>query len=194
MPVNLEPVTTRTAALVRGVRDDQLDQPTPCGISVGELLYHLQSLAHAFTIAATKAVDEMRDAPPPTPDADNLGDDWRDRIPTPLDALAVAWAEPEAWAGMTKAGGLELPGEVAGVIALDEVVLHGWDLAVATGQSFEVADDQLEPLVPFLAHVAEPGMEAGREGLFGPVVPVPDDASLFDRILGLAGRDPGWSA
>ncbi len=39
---------------------------------------------------------------------------------------------------MTKAGGVDLPGEVAGLVALDELVVHGWDVARATGQAYDV--------------------------------------------------------
>jgi hypothetical protein len=38
-----------------------------------------------------------------------------------------------------------------------------------------------------------PGEEASREGLFGPVVDVRDDAPRLDRVLGLSGRDPSWT-
>ena len=143
--------------------------------------------------AAEKSVDDRLSGPPPRPDAYRLGDAWRDRIPQLLARLAAAWNDPAAWQGMTKVGGLEMPGEVVGVVALDEVVLHGWDLAVATGQPYNIEPEQLEPLIPFLAHLAEPGMEPAREGLFGAVVAVPEDAPPFSRMLGLAGRDPRWT-
>jgi hypothetical protein len=35
---------------------------------------------------------------------------------------------------MTPVGGVTLPGEIAGQVALDEIVLHAWDLARGTGR------------------------------------------------------------
>ena len=32
----------------------------------------------------------------------------------------------------------------------------------------------------------------GTPGLFGPPVAVPADAVLFDRVIGLTGRNPNW--
>jgi len=49
-----------------------------------------------------------------------------------------------------------------------------------------VAPDSLD------APMSVPGQEAQRRGLFGPVVEVPEDAPLLDRVIGLSGRDPAW--
>jgi uncharacterized protein (TIGR03086 family) len=181
------------ADLVSGVPDELLDGPTPCpAYTLGDLLDHVGGLALAFTAAATKATGETG-SQAPSGDASRLGNDWRTRIPRDLAALAEAWRDPAAWSGMTRAGGVDLPGEVAGVIALDEVVVHGWDVARASGQPFDCDPQSLEAVHGFVAQFSGPGQEEARAGLFGPVVEVPDDAPLLDRVIGLTGRDPAWS-
>jgi uncharacterized protein (TIGR03086 family) len=190
--IDLEPAAERMAGLIRGVPEDQLDGPTPCpDYCVGDLVDHVGGLALAFTAAATK--DTGGDGSQgPSGDAARLGEDWRARIPLALAGLAQAWRQPAAWSGMTQAGGVDLPGEIAGLVALDELVLHGWDVAQATGQAYECEPAILEAVYQFVAPLAVPGQEAQREGLFGPVVEVPGAAPLLDRVIGLSGRDPAW--
>lgn len=192
-PLDLGPATRRMADLLSGVDDGQLGGPTPCpNYSLGDLVEHVDGLALAFTAAATKDTAEMG-SKGPSGDASRLAADWRSRIPENLAALAEAWRDPAAWTGMTRAGGVDLPGEVAGLVALDELVLHAWDIARASGQAYDPDREALEAVHGFVAEFSGPGQESQREGLFGPVVDVADDAPLLDRVVGLAGRDPGWS-
>ena len=82
---------------------------------------------------------------------------------------------------------------MAGLVALDEIVIHGWDLAAASGQRLACDEASLEVVHGFVLESAAPGQEAAREGIFGPVVKVSPGARLLDRGIGLAGRDPGGS-
>jgi uncharacterized protein (TIGR03086 family) len=189
MTVDLGPAAEVLATLVESVPAGSLGDPTPSGdYSVGDLVDHIGSLAVAFTDAAAKTEGEFAAAAPEA-DAANLGDDWQDRIPRDLRALPVAWRDPSAWEGMTAAGGVELPGEVAGIVALDELVLHGWDLARGLDRPYSVDAASLDAVHGFVTQVAS----EGGGGLFAAPVPVADDAPLLDRVVGLAGRDPAWS-
>jgi uncharacterized protein (TIGR03086 family) len=192
---DLGPATQALASLVQGLRDEDLARPTPCPeYRLGDLVEHVGGLAMAFTAAATKDVDDESAATqPPSGDASRLEDGWRDRIAADLAQLAVVWRDPAAWEGMTKAGGLDLPGEVAGVVALDEVVVHGWDVARSVGAPYSVPPELLEAVHGFVAQFSGPGNEESRAGLFGPEVPVPADAPLLDRVVAMTGRDPAWS-
>jgi uncharacterized protein (TIGR03086 family) len=94
---------------------------------------------------------------------------------------------------MTRAGGIEMPGEVAAVVALEELVIHGWDVARATGQDFDGDDSTLEAVRGFLAQFAGPDQAELRGDAYGAPVDVSEAAPLLDRTVALSGRDPGWS-
>jgi uncharacterized protein (TIGR03086 family) len=188
--LDLGPATRNLTAIVLGVRDDQLSSPTPCTKSnVGDLLDHVDGLSMAFTAAATKTDLGGQGA---SADGSKLGPDWRERMPQRLQGLADAWAREDAWKGMTKAGGLDLPAELAGTIALNEVLIHTWDIAVATGQPYAPESKHVEAGTGFVAPQVAQNPQ-GTPGLFGPVVEVPADSSELDRLLGLTGRDPAWT-
>ncbi|MET9719710.1 TIGR03086 family metal-binding protein [Streptomyces rochei] len=189
--LDLGPQTRVLARLAEGVSDERLADPTPCpDLAVRNLLGHLAGLAVAFRDAARKDLGATTDTSPEASVPD-IGPGWREELPRVLGELAAAWRDPAAWTGMTRAGGVDLPGEVAGAVVADELVVHGWDLARATGQEYAPDPAALGAAYGLLAASAE---ETDRdEGMFGPVVAVPADAPLLDRAVGLSGRDPGWT-
>ncbi|MFF3890176.1 TIGR03086 family metal-binding protein [Streptomyces sp. NPDC001914] len=178
------------ARLAAGVTDAQLDGATPCPeYAVHNLLGHLAGLAVAFRDAGRKDLGPTTDTSPAAALPD-IGAGWREALPKALDELADAWRDPAAWTGTTRAGGVTLPAEAAAAVAADELVVHGWDLARATGQDYEPDETALRVTHQFLAGVADDPTRLG--GIFGPIVPVPDDAPLLDHVTGLSGRDPRW--
>jgi len=195
--LDLDPAADEVIRLLNGVTDDQLTGATPCAdTSVGALLDHLMGLSLAFAWAARKstpAAGESSGSGPGTPAAEHLDPGWRSVLPQRLGELTAAWRDPAAWQGMTEAGGVTMPAETIGTVALDELVLHGWDLARATGQPFRCDPASSAAVLAFTAASAQPESTAGRDGLFGPVVDVPADAPALDRALGFAGRDPAWT-
>lgn len=80
----------------------------------------------------------------------------------------MAWSEPAVWQGQTQAGGISLPAAAAGMFALDEALVHGWELARSTGQPYATDEATVRACADFLA-------DQPRDGtLVGPVVPCPD--------------------
>jgi uncharacterized protein (TIGR03086 family) len=181
---DLAPAADELRRVLAGVGDAQLSAPTPCdGTSVAGLLDHLVGLTAAFARAAGKLPGGTASV-----GAAALPDDWRSRLPAQLDELVEAWRAPAAWEGVAEAGGVEMPAPVMAAVALDELVVHGWDLAVATGQEYRGDEESARRSLEFAASVGDDPQS--RAGLYGPAVPVPDDAPVLDRLLGATGRDP----
>ncbi|WP_330233199.1 TIGR03086 family metal-binding protein [Nocardia sp. NBC_00508] len=186
---DFEPAATALETVVVRIADDQLTLPTPCAdTTVRDLLVHVVDLTEAFRQAATKESVGGSVAPNTSTDRP-LVPDWRSRIPAQSRALVSAWREAAAWDGATEAGGVTMPASVMAMVALDELVIHCWDLAKATGQEPRHAPADLAVLVEFLADTPP----EGTPGLFGPVVPIPAEAPALHRVLGLTGRDPVWT-
>ncbi|MER8234206.1 TIGR03086 family metal-binding protein [Streptomyces sp. NPDC094049] len=186
---DLAPQALVVARLAASVPDTRLDGPTPCpDYRVRELLGHLTGLAVAFRDAARKDLGASTATPPGTT-RPVLPADWREALPRALDELAGAWRAPDAWTGATRAGGVDLPGAVAAAVAADELVIHGWDLARATGRAYAP-----DPIALAVSHAFLKAAEEDRgTGIFGPVVRVPEGAPPLDRAVGLSGRDPRWT-
>jgi uncharacterized protein (TIGR03086 family) len=191
--IDLEPAAQRMTELVRGVTPEQLERRTPCtDYTVADLLDHIGGLAEAFTDAARKSTLN-REGPPPEGDGSHLDVNWRDRIPEQLDALVHAWREPAALTGMTNAGGIEMPADVAAIVALEELTVHGWDLARATRQPFAADDATLEAVIGFVSQFAGPDQAELRGTAYADPVPVGAEASRLDQAIAMTGRDPGWA-
>jgi uncharacterized protein (TIGR03086 family) len=190
---DLGPAAREMTRLVNGVRDEQLDDPTPCTkYSLGDVLQHVRGLAEAFTLAGRKEQPAGGSQPPPQGDASLLRENWRDETADWLARLAEAWSEPAAWEGTSWIAGFEAPAAAVGVTAANELVVHGWDVARASGQQLVVDDAALAPCQEFVAMMSGPGSEQARGDAFGPARPVPQGASRLDAVVAGNGRDPSW--
>jgi uncharacterized protein (TIGR03086 family) len=175
--------TVRTAAdLVRNIPPDRLDAPTPCrDWDVRTLTNHLHQVVTALHLAGRGG---------PVPDdlwsRDLAGDP--DRFDAEARGAIEAWAEPPA--GMIALGAATVPAPLVATMLASDLVLHGWDLAKATGQVFACDDEAIAMTSRFIADTAAEGRTMG---LYAEPVPVAADASALDRAVGASGRDPGWT-
>jgi uncharacterized protein (TIGR03086 family) len=164
------------------VKTDQLGDPTPCDeFDVRGLINHLLG---AMLIQAEAAETGKGTMPE---EGDLFGDDIAKDFGDAQKRLVAAWSQPGV---MDKT--LELPwgtfpaSMYAGMVFVEGIV-HGWDLAKATGQDFDVdpalAEAALDYLTPIDAMLRQPGV-------YGAKVDVPADAPALDRLIAFAGRTP----
>ncbi len=179
-----------TVAVVRAVADDQLALPTPCReYDVRQLLNHMMWGVTAFERAG-------RHVPPPgdgseAMELDRLDRDWRGRYTELAGATERAWGTPAAWEGEAALVSSPMPAAAVGMLVLVDLLVHGWDLARATGQEYQPDPGAVQALYDWLCGSAELGRSMG---VWGPAVPVAEGAPTLERLLGLGGRDPHWSA
>src|ERR1700761_777235 len=168
------------ARTVAGVDPGQLGRPTPCTewdtrALLNHLIlwtsYSLEARAHGESVDA-KLTDRDFAAEP------GFADGYRRQ----LDRALAAWSDPAVWEGSLDVMGSATPAADVAALNLAEMVLHGWDLAAATGQRYQGSD----------AVAANAELFRQYKGFADPVE-LPAGAPTLDQVLALSGRDPGWT-
>jgi uncharacterized protein (TIGR03086 family) len=178
----LERSYDQTAELVADLDAVHLDAPSPCaGWDVRSTLNHLLGATWMFTL-----VNQGR---PAGEDAgDVIGDDPSLAVAAAVRENLASWRQPEAFEGERAYHFGAFPASVAALLNLEEVVVHNWDIATATGTDLEVDDDIAQLVYAWATSI--PLDEFRAHGAFAAEVAVPASASTVDRLVGLLGRRP----
>jgi len=171
----LEQLGPHLGGVVAGITPDQLDNPTPCReFTVRDVLEHMIGGATAFAAA-------YRGEAPGEPDQ---SDPLRSFGPA-LGDLVAAISAPGALDRTVQAPFGQVPGDTfARFLVLDGLV-HGWDMATATGQAYEPPD----ALVAAADAYARQALDPLRDWrTFADAVEPAAGASSIERLANFTGR------
>ena len=181
-PENLTPIIAAEAALaviqpiLRGLTSEDRPKATPCTeFTCHELAEHLfGSLTGLGAMAGATVVN---------PEEGSL----ENRVSVMAAQVIDAWRTVDLDGTVPGPGGSRMPASIGVVILPIELVLHGWDLAQASGQRIHISDE----LVEYVRGMAETVVPDGRgRGAFAAEVSPADDATAVDRLAAYTGRTP----
>jgi uncharacterized protein (TIGR03086 family) len=162
--------------VIQAVAHDDFHRPTPCRD------WDVQALAEHLidTISRLAAAAGIQVAPPHSGSIDQ-------RIQQLKQPILAGWrrrglAEDVVFAGRT------LPAHLSrGIVSL-ELVVHGWDFAVALHRPLHVSDAHAAHIFGLAQQTLTPASRATAG--FDPPVPVPGTAGALDRLIAFTGRAP----
>ncbi|MEV6826705.1 TIGR03086 family metal-binding protein [Amycolatopsis sp. NPDC051102] len=167
-------------ALVSAVRADQWALPTACAEwDVRAVVNHL---AHGNAKVAF-----WSGSGPPAPDGDYLGESPAEAFAASVAAARAVLAAPGLFSRQVTTPLGEVPGVFLVHMRVNEYVVHGWDIADATGASTDLVPELAErALEQWRARFGTAPRQVG--GPFGPEVDAPPDATAADRLAAFLGR------
>jgi len=181
-PENLTPIIAADAALaviqpiLRGLTSEDRPKATPCTeFTCHELAEHLfGSLTGLGAMAGATVVN---------PEEGSL----ENRVSVMAAQVIDAWRTVDLDGTVPGPGGSRMPASIGAVILPIELVLHGWDLAQASGQRVQISDE----LVEYVRGMAETVVPDGRgRGAFAAEVTPAEGATSVDRLAAYTGRTP----
>ncbi len=179
----------QTGDIIGRVDQEQGALPTPCRAwDLRTLVNHIVRDVRMFTASATESHWEPGDT-------DLIGNDWSGSYRNAAGSLLEAWGREGALQRTMKLRMGEVPATWSVGQQTADIIVHGWDVAKATGQSTELDPD-----------LGQMSLDWGRQNLrqefrgdetngkmFGVEVSVAEEAPVYDRLAGVFGRDPNWT-
>src|SRR6516165_4679353 len=172
-----------TGHIVDGVAADRWHAATPCADwDTRGLVNHLVA---GNLWAAELAAGGTIDGAGSRLDGDLLGDDPAAAYAASASAAAAVFRRPGTLDAPCAVSYGPVPGAVYAGHRFLDVLVHGWDLATATGQPYALDPD----LMAACQAIIEPQLDAFRgAGAIGSPVDVPVDANAQTRFLAILGR------
>jgi uncharacterized protein (TIGR03086 family) len=166
--------------IIAGIAPEQLDAATPCADwDVRALLNHLIGGNRMFLAMA-------RDEPMPDRGQDFIGADPLASFRASVADLTEAFGAPGfAERTITAMWFGEVPGVAIVGMRRNEFLLHGWDLAAATGQA---RDFDAEVVAAADAGLRARAIPRGSGHMFDEEQPAPPGASAVDALAAYTGR------
>jgi uncharacterized protein (TIGR03086 family) len=166
-----------TGSILDGIAADQWDLPSPCTEwSVRQVAEHLTGGNDLFTRALGGVV-------PPSPSgAEGIARAYHESA----ERLLSAFRQPGVMEKAVQVPFGTVPGAVALGLRLTEVLVHGWDLARATGQTPRFPEGAAEQALSFTQPMLQ-RIPPDRKP-FAPPQPVDEDAPAIDRLAARLGR------
>ena len=168
--------------IIAGVERSSWEAPTPCeGWTVRDVANHTVGGMNIFAAELT-GTDPVADH-----DSDWLGDDPVQAFDQAAQRDRRVWRQPDAFDQTVTISLGPLRGEMAALVHLTELLTHGADIAVATGQQDMIDEPACARLLGLRTDMG--GIDAFRiPGVFGPAVIAPVDAPAHVRLLAYLGR------
>jgi len=177
----------QTESIVAAIVPAQFGLPTPCDqYDVRALLSHTVGGLNRIAI-----VGEGGDALAIPARADGVPDDgWLAAYQAAAARARAAWADDAKLDALFEVPWGKVPGRIAVSGYVQEITVHGWDLAKATGQPTELDPEIASWVLAVAQRILPPEPRGGEEIPFGPVVPVPPGAGAYARLAAWLGRQP----
>lgn len=183
----LQAILPKVNDLVDEIRAEQLGESTPCTeFTVHDVLDHMIVLGGSFAYV-------FRGETPPAATAPAV----YGRVPaaefrTAMDGLLAAMQSDGAMERILDTPIGQMDGETFGRVVAFDGLVHGWDLAVATGRPFRIDPDVVAAVHDFAGAALTDDLRA--TGVFAPATEPPTDASPIERLAAHSGRsvEPRW--